>query len=146
LVPSIDGEQDAQAEEAQKKFTDSLLEQDRRKYFSPNSNPAFIKRLSVINHFMSQYQPYLHNQLLESIDPQLTPARRLQRQKFKQQMTAHGASIPKGELKRNKIFLDMHEKLAGTLRTLEKEDGVQEAMLRFSSVTDVLSYCEKNYC
>ena len=70
LVPSLGEAEDKQAEQAQERLITSLSAESRARFFPRHSHPDINRLLSIGDHFMSQYQPYIHNQLLESIDPE----------------------------------------------------------------------------
>ncbi|WP_176517318.1 lipase family protein [Pseudomonas faucium] len=143
LVPSLDETDSLQAEEAQKRLVNSLDKDGRDRFFQPYSNPRMGWRISITKHFMSEYQPYLHNQLLESINPQRIQARQLQRQKFEQQMIENSGRIPADEYSRNRRFLDMHSRLDLALQVTRKAEGGEDALQRFDGVTDSTVYYER---
>jgi hypothetical protein len=103
--------------------------------------------LRIGDHFMSQYQPYIHNQLLESIDPARDPLleRQVQRRKFEQQLKDHYAYIPKDEIERNKLFLELHKLVDHALRVTQQTEGGAEELQRFNAIADPRAYYEKTY-
>jgi len=145
LVPSLDEADSLQAEEAQKRLINSLDRDGKDRFFQPFGNPRMGRRLSITNHFMSEYQPYLHNQLLESINPQRIQARQVQRKKFEKQMHDNIEKIPADEYSRNRTFLDMHNRLELALQITRKTEGGEDALQRFDLVTDPETYYEKTY-
>lgn len=145
LVPSLDEAESSKAEEAQKRLINSLDREGKDRFFQPYSNPRMGRRISITNHFMSEYQPYLHNQLLESINPHRIQARQVQRQKFEQQMNDNVGKIPADEYSRNRRFLDLHSRLSQALMVTRKAEGGDDALSRFDLVTDPEAYYEKNF-
>ncbi|RON51541.1 lipase family protein [Pseudomonas frederiksbergensis] len=147
LVPSLSEAADQQAEYDQQCFTTSLSAESRARFFAPHGNPKPGRLTGVLNHFMSEYHPYIYNQLLESIDPVREPLldRQTQRQKFEQQMTANAESTPEHELARNRVFLDLQNQLSQALRVTRKTEGGEEALQRFDAVADPEAYYEKIY-
>lgn len=133
------------AEKAQKRLINSLDKDGKDRFFKPYGNASIGVRVSITNHFMSEYQPYLHNQLLESINPQRVQARQLQRKKFEKQMEDNSARIPADELSRNRRFLDMHNRLELALQVTRRTEDGEDALQRFNLVTDPEAYYEKLY-
>ncbi|WP_236236035.1 lipase family protein [Pseudomonas faucium] len=145
LVPSLDEADSFQAEEAQKRLINSLDKDGKDRFFKPYGNPRIGARISITNHFMSEYQPYLHNQLLESINPHRIHARQLQRKKFEKQMEDNSGRIPADELSRNRRFLDMHNRIERALQVTRSAEGGEDALQRFDLVTNPEIYYEKMY-
>ncbi|NWD47763.1 lipase family protein [Pseudomonas gingeri] len=147
LVPHLNEDTDRQAEHEQKCFTDCLSRESRAGLFAPYRNLKAGQLIGIGNHFMSQYQPYIHNQLLESIEPARDPLmeRQTQRQKFEQQMTENAISIPEHELARNRVFLDLQKQVSQALNVTRRAEGGVEALQRFDAVTDPRTYYEKTY-
>lgn len=147
LVPSLSPADDQQAEQVQERLTTSLNTESRARFFPPNGNPKAGRVLGLDNHFMSNYQPYIHNQLLESLDPEREPLleRQVQRQKFEQQMKDHYGSIPEDEFVRNRVFLDLQNQLDQALRITQQAEGGTQALQRFEAVADPQAYYEKIY-
>ncbi|MDI3392326.1 lipase family protein [Pseudomonas sp. V98_8] len=147
LVPSLSPEDDKQAEQAQQRLTTSLTAESRVRYFPPHSNPITGRAVGLGDHFMSEYQPYIHNQLLESLDPERDPllARQVQRQKFAQQMREHSERTPADELVRNRVFLDLQSRLGQALNVTRKSEGGIEALQRFDVAASLLPRYEKTY-
>ncbi|MGE8060681.1 lipase family protein [Pseudomonas sp. NPDC089547] len=146
LVPSLDESDDLEAEKAQKRLVNSLAAEDRNKFFKPYKNPDLGGRLSAGNHSMDEYQPYIHNQLLESISPERIQARQIQRSKFEQQMMSNSERIPESEFQRNRMFLDLQNRLGKALVVTRQIDGGSDALRRFEAATGPKVYCEKTYC
>ncbi|MFJ4434048.1 lipase family protein [Pseudomonas sp. NPDC089395] len=145
LVPSLDEADSSQAEEAQKRLINSLDRDGKDRFFKPYGNPRMGARISITNHFMSEYQPYLHNQLLESINPHRVQMRQLQRKKFEKQMEDNSGRIPADELSRNRRFLDMHNRIERALQVTRSAEGGEDALQRFDLVTNPEIYYEKMY-
>ena len=145
LVPSLDEADSSQAEEAQKRLINSLDRDGKDRFFKPYGNPRMGARISITNHFMSEYQPYLHNQLLESINPHRVQMRQLQRKKFEKQMEDNSGRIPADELSRNRRFLDMHNRIERALQVTRSAEGGKDALQRFDLVTNPEIYYEKMY-
>ncbi|MND80059.1 hypothetical protein D3C76_395770 [compost metagenome] len=99
------------------------------------------------NHFMSQYQPYIHNQLLESINPAREPLleRQVQRQKFEQQLEEYYGRMPADEQERNLVFLELQKLLDQALHSTRQSEGGAEALQRFDAVGDPKAYFEKTW-
>lgn len=147
LVPSLHEEADRQAEQAQIRLMQSVDKESRARYFPQNSNPDINRLWSVGDHLMSQYQPYIHNQLLESINPLREPLleRQVQRRKFEQQMKDHYSSAHEDEHTRNSMFLEIHKAIDLALVVTQQAEGGQQALERFNAIADPQSYYEKTY-
>jgi hypothetical protein len=103
--------------------------------------------LSIGDHFMSQYQPYIHNQLLESINPARDPLleRQVQRRKFEQQMQDYYGSTPADEIERNRVFLELQKLIDQALGVTQQSEGGIEALQRFDAIADPNAYYEKTF-
>lgn len=147
LVPSLSPDNDQQAEHAQKGFNSSLDAESRAKNFPPHANPKNGRAVGVLNHLMSNYLAYIHNQLLESINSERDPLLRRQegRQKFEQQMKDYHGSIPADELTRNRLFLSLQSLVSQALHATELCEGGSGALQRFDAVADPDAYFEKTY-
>lgn len=147
LVPSLSEANDQEAEQATRRLNTSLDAESRARFFPRYGNTSVGRMLSIGDHFMSQYQPYIHNQLLESINPERDPLleRQVRRRKFERQMEKHGASIPEDELTRNRIFMDLQRLMDRALRVTHQTEGGTEALERFDAIADPQAYYEKTY-
>lgn len=147
LVPSLSEADDKRAEQAQERLNASLNAESRARFFPRNSHPDVNRLLSIGDHFMSQYQPYIHNQLLESIDPAREPLleRQVQRRKFEQQMKDHYANIHADEIERNRVFLELQKLIDQALEVTRQAEGGAEALQRFNAIADPLAYYEKTF-
>ncbi|MBV7576348.1 lipase family protein [Pseudomonas sp. PDM32] len=147
LVPSLSEVDDTRAQQAQERLNASLNAESRARFFPRNSHPDVNRLLSIGDHFMSQYQPYIHNQLLESIDPAREPLleRQVQRRKFEQQMKDHYANIPADEIERNRVFLELQKLIDQALSATQQAEGGAEALQRFNAIADPLAYYEKTF-
>lgn len=147
LVPSLSPVDDQHAEQAQDGFIASLNAESRATHFPPYGNPKTGRLVGIGDHFMSKYQPYIHNQLLESINAEREPLlkRQLERQAFEQQMKDYYVSIPEHEIARNRAFLELQNLLGQTLHITHQTEGGAEALQRFDAVADPNAYYEKVY-
>ena len=147
LVPSLSDAEDKQAEQAHGRLNASLNTESRARFFPRHGHPEVGRLLSIGDHFMSQYQPYIHNQLLESINPAREPLleRQVQRRKFEQQMQDHYASIPADEIERNRVFLELQKLIDQALGVTQKSKGGIEALQRFDAIADPNAYYEKTF-
>jgi len=147
LVPSLSETSDQTAEQATQRLNTSLTAESRARFFPRYSNPSLGRLLRIGDHFMSAYQPYIHNQLLESINPARDPLldRQVQRYQFEQQMQAHGDSIPEDELTRTRVFLDLQGLMDQALHFTQSAEGGSEALQRFDAIADPHAYYEKTY-
>jgi hypothetical protein len=147
LVPSLSQADDQQAEQAQDRLITSLDAESRARYFPPYGNPKAGQVHGLGEHFMSKYQPYMHNQLLESINPEREPllARQEDRQKFEQQMKTHYGSIPEDEYARNRVFLDLQKIVGRALHVTQQTEGGVQALQRFDAVAEPRAYYERTY-
>ncbi|MCP1446061.1 hypothetical protein J3D54_005193 [Pseudomonas sp. GGS8] len=147
LVPSLSRAADKKAEQAQEHFTTSLSPESRARYFPPYRNPKTGRVTGIGNHVMKEYQPYMHNQLLESINPAREPLLKEQRErkKFEQQMEDYYESIPEDELARNRVFLGLQNLVGRALSVTWQAEGGAEALQRFDAVADPLAYYTKTY-
>jgi hypothetical protein len=96
---------------------------------------------------MSEYQPYLHNHLLESINPEREPLMKeqLERQRFEQQMHEHFSHIHEHERDRNRVFLGLQGLLPQALGTTRDVEGGIEALQRFDAVANPNTYFTKTW-
>jgi hypothetical protein len=147
LVPSLSEDGDQQVEQATQCLNTSLNAESRARFFPRYSNPATGRMLRIGDHFMSQYQPYIHNQLLESIDAERDPLleRQVQRRKFEQQLKDYYGSIHEEELARNRVFLDLQRLVDHALHITQQVAGGAEALRRFNAIADPKAYYEKTY-
>ena len=145
LVPSLSEDGDQQVEQATQCLNTSLNAESRARFFPRYSNPATGRMLRIGDHFMSQYQPYIHNQLLESIDAERDPLleRQVQRRKFEQQLKDYYGSIHEDELARNRVFLDLQRLVDQALHITQQVAGGAEALQRFNAIADPKAYYEK---
>jgi len=106
LVPSLSEDANRQVKEDQQRFNASLTAQSRAQFFPANGNAKPGRLSGLLNHFMSEYQPYLYKQLLEAIEPVREPLLELQaqRQKFAQQMTVNSQRIPEDQYALSRLF------------------------------------------
>ncbi|MCX2899983.1 lipase family protein [Pseudomonas mandelii] len=147
LVPSLSEAEDNHAEQAQKRLITSLSADSLARFFPSHGHPDINRILSIGDHLMSQYQPYIHNQLLESINPERNPLleRQVQRNKFKQQMKDNYATIPADEYERNSVFLELQKLVDQALTVTQLAEGGSEALQRFDAIAEPLAYYEKTY-
>ena len=147
LIPSLSKDDDEQSEQAQKRLNASLNAENRARFFPNNGNPEVGGMLSIGDHFMSEYQPYIHNQLLESIDPAREPLleRQVLRRKFEQQMKDHYGRIPTDEFDRNSVFLELQKLVDQALHVTQQVEGGAEALQRLNAVADPQAYFEKTF-
>lgn len=147
LVPSLAEADDRRAEQAQERLNTALSTASRARFFPPNGHPEVKRMLRIGDHFMSQYQPYIHNQLLESINPAREPLleRQVQRSKFERQMEDHAIGIPEDEMLRNQVFLELQKLIDQALKVTRESEGGMEALQRFDAIADTEAYYEKTY-
>lgn len=147
LVPSLSPDDDEAAERAQGGLMAALDAQSREQYFPRYGNPKTGRLIGLGNHFMSEYQPYLHNHLMGAITPDRDPLMREQRerQQFEEQMKAHYGSIPEHELARNRVFLGLQNLLGQALNITHQTDGGSEALRRFDAIADPDAYYTKTF-
>ncbi|WP_232799367.1 hypothetical protein [Proteus vulgaris] len=109
--------------------------------FPSNTNPLLDSFTDPRNHSMSgMYVPYINNELLEASWPELELQRKLNRQKFKEQIQQYTnrndtdqTRIPPERVARDKCFLGMQESVAITLNITKSIPGGKNALIRFSS-------------
>ncbi|KQN48078.1 Pdl protein [Pseudomonas sp. Leaf48] len=147
LVPSLSTAEEQQAEQAQERLHASLDAESRARFFPPYSNPVVGRMLRIGDHFMSQYQPYIHNQLMESINPEREPLleRQVQRRKFERQMKEYYGSIPADEYTRNSVFLELQRLIDRALQVTLQTNGGTEALQRFDAIADPKAFYEKTF-
>lgn len=148
LVPSVADTEERQAEEAQKCFMASLTAESRARFFPRYGNPEVSGMLSGADHRMKlEYLPYIHNQLLESINPAREPLmeRQTVRQQFEQQMKEYRGRTPEKEYLRNQVFLELQTLVSRTLNVTRQAGGGTESLQRFDAVADSKVYFEKTY-
>lgn len=138
VVPCLSEEADKQVKDDQQRFNASLTPQSRAKFFPAYGNVKPGRLSGLVNHFMSEYQPYLYKQLLEAIEPVRDPLLELQaqRQKFKEQMTANSQRIPKDQYAISRVLLDLQSQLSDTLHVTQQTEGGIQALQRFNAVAD----------
>ncbi|KRA86395.1 hypothetical protein ASD91_18495 [Pseudomonas sp. Root68] len=100
------------------------------------SNPAVGRMLRIGDHYMSQYQPYIHNQLMESINSEREPL--LERQEY------YGRT-PEDEFARNSVFLELQKLIDRALQVTRQAEGGAEALQRFDAVAHPLAFYEKTF-
>ena len=147
LVPSLGPEADEQAKSTQVRLMGSLTAQQRESFFPRYKNPKKGDIFGAGNHSMLEYLPYVHNQLLESLNPSRDPLleRQEQRKQFTEQLKKHYLDIHEEERERNGAFLELQGLLDQTLVvTRDVVDGM-DALLRFDSVADPKAFYEKIY-
>ncbi|MBD8194641.1 lipase family protein [Pseudomonas fluorescens] len=147
LVPSLSEDSDQQAEQATQRLNTSLTAESRARFFPRYSLPTTWRMPRIGDHYMSQYQPYIHNQLLESIDAERDPLleRQIERHKFEQQIKDYYGSIHADELARSRIFLDLQALVDQALHVTQQMEGGAEALQRFNAIADPKAYYEKIY-
>ncbi|WP_223542579.1 lipase family protein [Pseudomonas sp. BF-RE-26] len=147
LVPSFSEAEEQQAMQAQERLHASLNAESRARFFPPYSNPAVGRMLRIGDHYMSQYQPYMHNQLMESINSEREPLleRQVQRRKFERQMQEYYGRTPEDEFTRNSVFLELQKLIDRALRVTRQAEGGAEALQRFDAVADPLAFYEKTF-
>jgi hypothetical protein len=147
LVPSLSAAEEQQVEQAQERLHASLDAESRARFFPPYSNPAVGRRLRMDDHYMSQYQPYIHNQLMESINPEREPLlqRQVQRRKFERQMKEYYGIIPADEYTRNSVFLELQKLIDRALKVTQLAEGGTEALQRFDAIADPDAFYEKTF-
>ena len=147
LVPSLSPDQDQAAKRAQGELNASLSAESRAKFFPRYGNPKAGRLIGVGNHFMGEYQAYLHNHLLGAITPDREPMLRehRERQQFEEQMKAYYESIPEAELERNRVFIGLQKLLGKALNVTYQTAGGTEALQRFNIVADPNAYYTKTF-
>ena len=144
LVPSLSQEDNQSAEKGQATFTRSLTIASRDQYFPRYGNLKKGRVIKGFDHFMSsRYQPYLHNQLLESISPERMQHRKAVRDKFESQLIKHQEDIHPAELDRSRAFIELHNLLGGALSVTRGMEGGTQALQRFDAVADPQRYVER---
>lgn len=143
VAPCLNEADNEQARAAQQRFNASLTPEAWARYFPQGGKLKRGTLPGVLNHFMSEYQPYLYCQLIESINPKRMQERQEVRQQFKEQMGNHGDLIPEDELIRNRIFLELQGLVSQTLEHTRRIDGGNEALERFDAVAEEKLYVEK---
>lgn len=132
LVPSLSDEFSRFAHDDQKELIRSLNRQNLADLFPSHTNPERSSlRTNPGDHLMNKaYLPFLHNQLLELIDPERPLKRKEDRVKFEEQM--HTLGVPETERHRNQQFLALQTLLPMALRATEELEGGPEALKRFA--------------
>lgn len=138
LVPTLAQQSADDASEHQKEFKASLTTEDLREIFHEGENPERGVALTVSNHYMTGYLPYINNQLLELISQNNLSLCRLfdeHKQKveyFVGQMEDYHTEIPEEELKRNKMFLNLEGMLTKSLNSTLALKGGGSILQRFA--------------
>ncbi|WP_455885004.1 lipase family protein [Pseudomonas spelaei] len=147
LVPSLCEGSDQQAEQATQRLNTSLTAEIRSRLFPRYSLPTTWRMPRLGDHYMSQYQPYIHNQLLESIDAERDPLlqRQIERRQFEQQIEDYYESIHEDELTRSRVFLHLQGLLGQALHITQQLEGGAEALQRFNAIANPNAYYEKTY-
>ncbi len=141
LVPSLAKLDNEQARANQEALMEEYSLDDYENLFPSNTNPLLDSFTNPMNHSMSgMYVPYINNELLEASWPELELQRKLNRQKFKEQIQQYTnrndtdqTRIPPKRVARDKCFLDMQESVAITLNITKSIPGGENALIRFSS-------------
>ncbi len=147
LVPSLSPDEDQQAEQSQQRLTRSLTAESRATFFPPFANPRAGRILGIGKHLMNDYQPYIHGQLLEALNPARTPLleRQRTRQKFEKETAEWYAHLVDDERARNQVFLELQGMVSATLRSTLLVDGGAQALQRFDAVADPRDSYERTY-
>ncbi|WP_109392803.1 lipase family protein [Proteus terrae] len=141
LVPSLAKLDNEQARANQEALMEEYSLDDYENLFPSNTNPLLDSFTDPRNHSMSDmYVPYINNELLEASWPELELQRKLNRQKFKEQIQQYTnrndtdqTRIPPERVARDKCFLGMQESVAITLNITKSIPGGKNALIRFSS-------------
>ncbi|MCW9689298.1 lipase family protein [Proteus terrae] len=141
LVPSLAKLDNEQARANQEALMEEYSLDDYENLFPSNTNPLLDSFTNPMNHSMSgMYVPYINNELLEASWPELELQRKLNRQKFKEQIQQYTnrndtdqTRIPPKRVARDKCFLDMQESVAITLNITKSIPGGENALIRFRS-------------
>lgn len=143
LVPSLSQEDSQSAEKGQQIFTQSLDDASRDQYFPPYGNVKKGRVVKGFDHFMSsRYQPYLHNQLLESISPERMQHRKGVRDKFEEQLARHQENIHPADLDKIRAFIELQNLVGRALSVTERMEGGAHALQRFDSIADPQRFME----
>lgn len=135
LVPSLSASDNEAARQAHETLVKEITPESMKRLFPPNTNPSLDHMTSVLQYSMSRkYLPFLSNQVLESAWPELDMDRKKTREAFKEQM-AH-ADIPQAELTRNRIFLELQDRVAATLAITKSLPTGENALVRFKSASE----------
>ncbi|NBM54884.1 hypothetical protein GWI68_08760 [Proteus sp. G2669] len=140
LVPSLAKLDNEQARANQEALMEEYNLDDYENLFPSNTNPLLDSFTDPRNHSMSDmYVPYINNELLEASWPELELQRKLNRQKFKEQIQQYTnrndtdqTRIPPKRVARDKCFLGMQESVAITLNITKSIPGGENALIRFS--------------
>lgn len=145
LVPSLSDADNHQANQDQESLIKSLDAESRAKHFPRYGNPDVSGMLGIGDHFMSKYQPYIHDQLMELINPEREKLLDLQdeRKKFEQQMKEYDGRIPEDEYARNRVFLGLQKMMDMALRVTLQSEGGPEALQRFDNVAQSKAFYAK---
>jgi len=143
LVPSLSLEEDQRAEEKQKEFTSKLSSKSLSQYFPKYGNVKKGRLLKGFDHFMVEYQPHLHNQLLESMSSERMRHRKSYRDEFEEQMATHYSRIHPAELDRNRAFLELQRMVDRSLNVSKRAEGGVEALQRFDAVANTEAFHER---
>ncbi|WP_268799176.1 lipase family protein [Pseudomonas huanghezhanensis] len=146
LVPSLSETDSQQASNNQENLIKSLDAESLARHFPRYGNPDISKMLGIGDHFMSKYQPYIHDQLMELINPAREELLDLQveRNQFEQQMKEHYERIPEDEYSRNQLFLGLQDKMETALRITSESEGGPEALQRFDNVASSKAFYAKS--
>ena len=90
----------------------------------------------------SRYQPYLHNQLLESISPERMQHRKAVRDKFVEQLARYQEKIHPADLDKSRAFIALQDLLCLALSVTEEMEGGAQALQRFDSIADPQRFME----
>ncbi|MBD9680323.1 lipase family protein [Pseudomonas sp. PDM18] len=145
LVPALSKEDDEKARAAQERYTASLSQADKDKYFPKGRNAKRGNLLGIRNHFMGKYQPYLYGQLIESINPSRMQERQNDRRKLKDQMVKYEDLMPQDELVRDRLFLELQSLVGNTLECTRQIEGGRNALERFEAVAEDNLYVEMTH-
>ena len=145
LVPSLSEADDEKARVAQQRYAASLTTESRDRYFPKGRNAKRGTLPGLRNHFMGKYQPYIYGQLIESINPSRMQERQESRRQLEAQMLEHGENMPKDELLRDRMFLELQSLVGMTLECTRQSEGGQNALERFEAVAEDDIYTEMTH-
>lgn len=139
LVPTLNEECLESTGKHQTAFIQCLNPSSLEKFFPKNTNPTLDGiGTDPRSHSMAhRYLPYIHNQILELANPQLSMRRKEKRARFQVEIE-QGASCSGNpdEIQRNRQFLALHNMLPVALILTQADETGKNALLRFAAVTE----------
>ncbi|WP_445494956.1 hypothetical protein [Photorhabdus sp. SF281] len=120
-----------QAGEQQNALFNQLTPQEKDKLFAENKNPELKDKLSILNHFSSEYAGYINARLKELCEPDKMTVYQDSQRQFKEKMDVYKRLIPEAIYYRNLCFLEMDKQLITSLAVSQQTEKGKLALQHY---------------